>query len=449
MRIAFISQPRDFISTSGIQRGSVGIVTWELARRLAARHDVAIYAPLAPGQALEERGLGIVVRRIPRALRRVHRGLELASGILGSRTPYFTRSIYFREYIRAVAEWLEHDPPDCVHVQIASQFLPVVRHAAPGAFITLHTHDELLTLVDPVRVERRLAYADAVVTCSDYITRQWRKHFPGYALRIRTIGNGVDLGRFHPAPPAASRLARSLWRSREILYVGRVSPEKGVHVLAAAFGKVLRSFPDALLSIVGPAGLLPLASISLLAGDAHVASLREFYGSGVLGQLVSQVLRAKSGYMDAVLSQLSEEARARVQVIGAVAYDQLPELYRGAGILAAPSVMQEPFGLPVVEALASGLPVVATRAGGMGELVDDGVTGRLVERGDSAALADAICEVFADPERLAQMSVAAREAATARYGWDDVVGRLEAVYGRTSQSTCSSAQAKPSPISSR
>jgi glycosyltransferase involved in cell wall biosynthesis len=441
MRIAFISQPRDFIFMSGVQRGSVGIVTWELARRLAARHDVTIYAPRAPEQTLEECGHGIAVRRIPRALRRVHRGLELASGILGARTPYFTRSVYFREYIRAVAQWLERDPPDCVHVQVASQFLPVVRCAVPSAFITLHTHDELLTRLDPVRVERRLAHADAVVTCSDYIARQWRKHFPGYARRIRTIGNGVDLARFQPAPPSASEsLSRNLWRSREILYVGRVSPEKGVHVLATAFGKVLRSFPDARLSIVGPAGLLPLGCISPLVSDVHVASLREFYGSGVLGQVVSQVLRAKSGYVDAVLSRLSEEARAHVRVVGAVAYDELPELYRRASILAAPSVMQEPFGLPVVEALASGLPVIATRAGGMGELVDDGVTGRLVERGDPTALADAICDVFADPERLAQMSVAARAAATERYGWDDAVGRLEAVYGKKSPSARSSTQ---------
>jgi glycosyltransferase involved in cell wall biosynthesis len=434
MRIAFINQPRDYLFTSGIQKGSVSTVTWELARRLAASHDVVIYAPRAPNQVLEERSQGVVVRRIPHALRRIHRALELASGMAGTRVPYFARTAYFREYILAVAGWIERDLPDCVHVQVASQFLPVIRRAAPNAFITLHAHDELLTRVDPVRVESRLAHADVIVTCSEYITRQWRKYFPSYARRIRTLDNGVDLARFQPGPPLADE-ARSggLPRSREILYVGRVSPEKGVHVLAAAFNQVLRSFPDARLSIVGPAGLLPIGCILTLADDIQVASLREFYGSGVLGQVIRQVLLSKSGYVDAIVSRLSKEARERVRIVGAVDYDRLPDLYRGAGILAAPSIMQEPFGLPVVEALASGLPVIATRAGEMSDLVTDGVTGRLVERGDADGLAAAICDVFADPGLLARMSVAARAAAIACHGWDQTVERLEAIFGGASE----------------
>jgi glycosyltransferase involved in cell wall biosynthesis len=429
MRIAFISQPRDFICASGTQRGSVGIVTWELARRLASRHEVTIYAPLGPGQALEEQGGGVLVRRIPGAHRRMHRALELGSTMLGARTPYFTRRFYFPEYIRAVIQQIQRDPPDCLHVQVASQFLPDLRRAAPDAFIALHTHDELLTRIDPAPLERRLAAANAVVTCSDYVTRQWRKRFTAHAHRITTIGNGVDLMRFQPTQPCTAREPEGRPRcSREILYVGRVSPEKGVHLLATAFGQVLRTCPDAKLLIVGPAGLLPLGCISPLVDDHHVASLREFYGTGLVGQFRCQVLRAKWGYVEAIRSRLSKEALTHVQIVGQVEFNKLPDLYRHAGVLAAPSLMEEPFGLPVVEALASGLPVVASRAGGMGDLVDDGVTGRVVERGDASQLAEAICELFSDPERMARMSTAARAAATSRYGWEEAVARLEAVY---------------------
>lgn len=431
MRVALVSQPRDVLFTSGVQKGSVGIVTWELARRLARRHDVVVYAPIAPGQAITEEGEGVVVRRISRAYRQVHRALELASGILGLRNPYFTQPLHFREYAEAVAEWLRRDPPDCIHVQVCSHFVPIFRRAVPDAVIVLHTHDEVLAHLDPSRMAPRLAAANAVVTCSDYITRQWHARFPAYARRISTIGNGVDLQRFHPDPLSGDAgPSGRLRRSREVLYVGRVSPEKGVHVLAEAFPAILRAYPDARLTVVGPSGLLPLGCLSPLAADPVVASLREFYGGGLFEQLRNQVLHAKVGYLDAVMSRLAPRVRSRVRIIGATDYDQLPDVYRRAGVLAAPSLVQEPFGLPVVEALACGLPVVASRAGGMGELVDDRVTGRLVERGDANGLAHAICDLFSDSERLTRMSVAAREAAESRFGWDGSVARLEAVYER-------------------
>src|SRR5512138_3716356 len=125
MRIAFVNQPRDYMVASGAQRGSVSIVTWELARRLALEHDVVVYAPCAPGQAFEEQGANnLTFRRTPRALRNVHRSLDLLSGMLGSRLPYFTRDVYFAEYATAVARGLQRDPPHIIHIQTASQFVP-------------------------------------------------------------------------------------------------------------------------------------------------------------------------------------------------------------------------------------------------------------------------------------------------------------------------------------
>jgi glycosyltransferase involved in cell wall biosynthesis len=431
MQVAIVSQPRDAIFTSGVQKGSVGIVTWELARRLARRHDVVVYAPRAPGQALTEEAEGVLVRRVARVYRQAHRALELASGLVGLRTPYFAQPLHFREYAQAVAEGLREDPPDCIHVQVASHFVPLFRRAVPDAVIVLHTHDEVLANLDPGRIAPRLAAANAVVTCSDYITRQWHARFPAYARRISTIGNGVDLQRFHPDPLSGDEdPSGRLSRSREVLYVGRISPEKGLHVLAEAFPAILREYPDARLTLVGPAGLLPFGCLSPLTADPMVASLREFYGGGFFEQLRKQVLHAKVGYLEAVMSRLPARARSRVRIVGATDYDALPDLYRRAGVLAAPSVLQEPFGLPVVEALACGLPVVTSRAGGMGELVDDGITGRVVERGDPRGLAGAICDLFSDSERLARMSVAARAAAESRFGWDSAAARLEAVYER-------------------
>ena len=128
--------------------------------------------------------------------------------------------------------------------------------------------------------------------------------------------------------------------------------------------------------------------------------------------------------------RLSQVARARVQVVGAVEQHHLPEIYRRASVLVAPSMLHEPFGLPLVEALASGLPIIASRAGGMAGVVDEGVTGRLVERGDVAALASTIRTLLMDATGLLAMRHAARAAAEARFGWEHAANSLEAVYAR-------------------
>jgi glycosyltransferase involved in cell wall biosynthesis len=424
MRIALISQPRDFIVAGGTQRGSVAIVTYELARRLADRHDVTLYAPLGPGQPATERcHETLLIRRLSRARRRLHRAIELSAGLVEWSPPYFVRKAFFREYATSLAQQLRRDPPQVVHIQVNSQFIPLVRQAVPRARIVLHVHDELLTHVARKWAVPNLAHVDAVVTCSDYIARRWRERFPEYATIIQPIGNGVDLERFVPgraddrAPP-----------SREVLYVGRVSPEKGTHVLASAFNLVVRAVPEARLSIVGPAGLLPLSYIALLAQDRQVASLREFYGRGLLDRIVVQVLGARSSYLDAVLSRLEPEARARTRVFGGVGQERLPELYRRAALLAAPSVLEEPFGLPLVEAMACAVPVVASRAGGMADILEDGVTGRLVERGDVESLAQAMTQILLDAPLADSMRLAACATARQRFGWERVACELEKVY---------------------
>jgi glycosyltransferase involved in cell wall biosynthesis len=203
-----------------------------------------------------------------------------------------------------------------------------------------------------------------------------------------------------------------------------------VHVLAAAFEHVIDRIPDARLSIIGPPGLLPFSSVRLLSSDEYGASLRRFYGHGLAQQILRQILRGRRSYLSDIVSLLSRRASARVSIAGAQDYQDVPQICRRASVLAAPSVLPEPFGLPLAEALASGLPVVASRAGGMPEIVDDGITGRLVQRNDVDGLADALCEILSDDSLAARMRLAARSAAVERLGWERVAARLEDVYER-------------------
>jgi glycosyltransferase involved in cell wall biosynthesis len=365
----------------------------------------------------------VLIRRISRAFRRLHKAIDVATSLLGVHPPYFATNAFFREYASAVASRLASDPPDVVHIQICSQFIPVIRYAVPQARIILHAHDELLTRLDPALMTRRLAMADAVVTCSDYVTYRWRERFSSRRAHIHTIGNGVDLDRFRPRDSSADSAMK-----RNVLYVGRVSPEKGVHVLARAFEAVLTVVPDAQLSVIGSAGLLPSNQIALLEDDPHMAALTEFYGEGVFQRVRKQVFEARHGYVDAIRSSVSPATRARIDFHGPREHLDLPGLYRRAALLVAPSLCAEPFGLPLAEAMASGLPVIASRSGGMPGIVEHGRTGCLVERGDIAGLAHVMISLLRDPELLVGMRRASRVSAEARFGWKAAVDRLENVY---------------------
>lgn len=420
MRVAFVSQPRDAIVASGVQHGSVAIVTWELARRITEHHEVQVYAPRSPGELREERAAnGITIRRVPRSFRLLHKILDVGTGIVDLSPPYFSTGAFHREYAAEVARELARDPPDIVHVQTYAQFIPLLRRAAPKARIVFQVHDELLTRVTSPAVAQRVAMADAIVTCSDYVTQRWRERFSASAQQIQTIGNGVDLERFRPADAASKR---------RILFVGRVSPEKGVHVLAQAFERVLTEVPDAELVIVGPAGLLPWSQVSLLKDDPHVAALQRFYGHDVIDRVRKQIVHARDGYASAIAASVSTATRARIETRGAVGYDEIPRLYHEAAVLAVPSLCNEPFGLPLAEAMASGLPVVASRCGGIPEIVRPGSTGWLVERGDVAGLARALRTALTEPAVTLGMRHAARFQAEATFGWQLAAARLTRAY---------------------
>ena len=99
MRLVFLSQPRDPIEARGAQRGSVAIVLWELATRLARRHEMIVLAPKRPGQAAEEWSAeGIrLIREVPPA-DSLHRLLEETGDLLPGTTPHLARSGYFAGY---------------------------------------------------------------------------------------------------------------------------------------------------------------------------------------------------------------------------------------------------------------------------------------------------------------------------------------------------------------
>ncbi len=249
----------------------------------------------------------------------------------------------------------------------------------PGQRLILHMHNDHLS-IPAFRpwYRRTLAKASRVVFVSDYLRNSALRHFPEYRDRFTCMLNATDTDMFQPpgnvgaAAAAPASLAPGF---QYVLYAGRLIPEKGVDVLVRAFQHVVAGNPQARLIITGS---------SFFAGARRTA-------------------------FEDQLARLAEPIGQSIEFTGFVPRERLRSLYRDCDLVVVPSVWQEPSGLVVLEAMASGKCLVATAVGGIPELVTDGRTGVLVAPADPAALARAITGLLADPERRAALGSAARD----------------------------------------
>lgn len=426
MRVAFLSQPRDVVVGRGAEKGSVAIVLMELARRLAARAEITVVSPGAHGLAGEDRFPdGLRILRTKRSFRKLHGALELARGVSGLGQPHFASPFYFKEYGWAAARLLASGRPDLVHIMSYPQFARPIRAALPDARLVLHLHDSAMLHLDRAMALCRLDACAAILTCSDWLRTRLGGRFPELEGRIHTVANGIDADVFKPAPRVGAK-----GRLR-ILYVGRVSPEKGIDVLIDAFGQVATQRPEVTLDIVGPVGLLPHSFVRLVAGDPAMHKALPYYGRGLLDRLEKQVLSARQSYRRALEARIPPALVGRVAFVGPVPHDEVAALYLDADVVVVPSLIAEPFGLPAAEAMASGVPVIASGSGALPDIVRDEETGLLVPPGNAPALANALARLAQDPALRDRMGNAGRERAAATLGWTPGVLKLHSIYTHT------------------
>jgi glycosyltransferase involved in cell wall biosynthesis len=225
---------------------------------------------------------------------------------------------------------------------------------------------------------------DRFLTVSEYSARELRAP----ASRTRVVYGGVDPDRFSPDRDAVRR---------GVLFVGRVTPHKGLDRLIEALPENVE------LRVAGSAG--------------HDPDPPERDYPSLLRQLA---------------------AGRRVRFLGAVPDQDLPALYRQAQVVALPSVhrtcygrdvaVSELLGLAALEGMASGAPVVASRIGGLPEVVADGVTGFLVEPGNVAELRARLTELLADRRLAERLGRNGRERVLETFTWEACAARCLAAY---------------------
>jgi spore coat protein SA len=400
VRVGIVTQPGHAVLPPA---GSLEIWGYEVARRLTARgHHVVIYASKTHDQRDGEHD-GISYRFIghqaDRKLTRVTRPFFRA---LPRNRPFFSSRAYPQLYWRRLARAIAVDRLDAVHVSNYSQALPFIRRTSPGTLLALHMQCEWLTQIARGPISSRLSQADAILGASDYITRKIGERFPEYGAKLDTLYNGVDTDfepKLRPSPEGELKL----------LHVGRISPEKGLHILVDAFNELVETHAQLSLTFVGEESPIPIQMAVDLFADPEVRYLRRYYDGS---------------YLEHIQGQLSDRAKARVRFTGRVSHEQTRLYYAEADLFVFPSIF-EAFPIPPIEAMAAGVPVVATAVGGTAESVVDGETGVLVQRNDRAALVRALELLISDPKRRAALGQAGREHARDLFSWDRVCDSFE------------------------
>lgn len=230
---------------------------------------------------------------------------------------------------------------------------------------------------------------DSLITVSGAAYNFAYRMFPG---DYRIIPNGIDLDRFGQKrhSPTCSCLSDQQ-HPLTILFVGRLDKRKGFLNLLEAFVKLKPDYPHLRLRMVGP--FAPK--------------------EGELYQKIAQAQHVTD-----------------IEFVGYVSPDRLPGFYHQADIFCAPSIGFESFGIVLLEAMAAGLPIVASNIAGYRSLLTDGQEGLLTPPGQPDVLAGALRQLIDSPQQRQEMGQRGRLKA-AEYSWDHIVDKILDVYRDT------------------
>ena len=375
----------------------------DINRHLVQRgHSVTVVTPGHPSLPSTDTFDGVEVARFPLDVPSdlaYGRVAQSTVSSLGTLTRMLVMARYLEAQYRATVRVARHLGANIVHAHWAIPTGPAAVQAARRlgvpSVITMHGGDVYVNPEQgydyPLRwyVRPSLRWTLRSADALSAITEDCRQH----ALRagapadsIRIVFNGTDLARFSPMD-GARRAPESPYGPHMVFACRQLFPRKGIRFRIEAAAQIKPRFPD--LKVV-------------IAGD---------------------------GFERADLEALAQRLGIGGDVIflGSVPNTALPPYYRSAAISVIPS-LEEGFGIPAAEAMGCETPVVASDAGGLPEVVEHGVTGLVVPRGDTNALAAAMESLLADPVRRRRMGMAGRQRALRLFDWERTAEQFEGIY---------------------
>ena len=390
MKIAMVSEHASPLAVlGGVDAGGQNVHVAALAATLGQRGDDVVVHTRRDDAGLQ--------RRVPFAA-----GVEVDHVDAGPpcEVPKDELLPYMADFAAELHEQWSLDPPHVVHSHFWMSGLAALSAARELGIPVVHTFHALGVVKrrhqgakdtsppDRIELERSIArLVDRVIaTCTDEVFELVRQDAD--RRRITVVPCGVDVARFTPSGPSEPRRP-----DRHRLVVAcRLVERKGIGNVISA----LPALPDAELHVAGG------PEARALAADPEAARLRE--------------LAAALGVED------------RLVLRGRIGREEMPALLRSAdAVVCVP--WYEPFGIVPLEAMACGVPVVASAVGGQIDSVVDGVTGVHVPPREPAALAHALAALLADPERRAELGAAGALRARKGFAHERVAAATREVYG--------------------
>ena len=271
-----------------------------------------------------------------------------------------------------------HNRPECASVlsTVAAKY---------GITVVLHMHNSHLTVAKPAQL-KALKHTP-IVFVSAFLRREIELKFPGHFQKTYIVYNGADVQRFYPAPFRDHKTAT-------VVYTGRLVGYKGAHVLLDAMRILQERGVDINCKIVGGS----------------------WFGKS-----------RTTAYM----RNLRRNCPSNTDLVGYKAGAELAEILRESDIFCCPSIWHDPFPLAPIEAMATGLPVVASRVGGIPEALQYG-GGVMVPPEDPTALADALGALAKDSGFRMRLREEGIHAADRKFRWSNVREQYDTVIEKVS-----------------
>jgi len=357
------------IPVPSFKGGSVEICMYAIARRWARHHQVTLVS-------------------------RKHRSYPRKT-VLGNLTIVRLPSGGQDKYIAAVAAYVKGKKFDWIQIDNRPRFVSKIRSVFPHTPISVYLHS--LTFVSARHSTAvHLAKADLIVANSNSLEQELKARFPSIQTKIKQVYLGVDLQQFKP-PSAKRRTALrkkyGLQGSFVFGYAGRVIPRKGIHVLMRAIKIVRKSVPEVQLTITGG---------------------------------------GKRGYI-ANLKNLAHRLHIPAKFIGSKSHANMQQSYWLADCLVCPSQKHEAFGLVNIEAMATGIPVIASGIGGIKEIISHGNNGWMVaDYHNPADFAVPMLKLAKNRKLTQTMGNNARQDMIRRFSWKQTANSLIQLYNKNS-----------------
>lgn len=356
-----------------ITGGSVETCIYNIFRRMASQDSVTIVSRAHP--------------RLPRTSQ---------SGKLRIiRIPNKSRS----SYIHAALNRVRGQSYDVIQIENRPTFVPFVRKAFPRTPIVLSLHSlTFMSQLSSARAHAILSQVRGVTSVVSFVTHTMRKRYPKHAHKFKTAILGVDTSKFRPMSLAYKQALRKKWgvnNRYNVLFVGRIVPMKGLHTLVRAVSIVRRRSPR----------------IGIVAVGASWPGVRK-----------------ETSYMRKV-RLLSQRLKVPIRFTGYIPPSQIQKMYHLGDVFVCPTQYREGFATVNSEAMASGIPVIASKRGGISEVVTHGNSGMLVKSYLSPqAFAHAIAKVKSSPGLAKRLVDGGRKRVNARFSWYSTVSRLRGHY---------------------